>query len=156
LAFVRYQPHSGVSDPDLIGGPRIFDNDWNTTASRTIQGVSVLAQGAQPTNLRTSGASGIAGNRTYGGEISPDWISITNYTVSYPSAAYKGLTVAEDAVECVSGGDSGGAIYLDQGAEAQAVGISGTNNSGGGPMNCRSYYSPLNGLWFNARQIDLY
>lgn len=53
-------------------------------------------------------------------------------------------------------GDSGGAVYLDVGSgSARAVGIiSGSNNSGGGTLNCRSYYSPLQNLWFNAGTVD--
>lgn len=78
--------------------------------------------------------------------------------MNYPSATYTGLTVAEDPSECTSDGDSGGSVYRDQGDfEALAVGIiSGSNNGGFGLSNCRTYYSPLNGLWFDAGQVDLH
>jgi hypothetical protein len=64
--------------------------------------------------------------------------STTNQTIS-------NLSFGENASTCVGGGDSGGAVYQENGTwDAHAVGIiNGTNNQGGLFTNCRNYFTPI-------------
>lgn len=146
LSFYRLNPVSGRAN-NALGSDRLFVGNGDTTATRTVAGSTVLPEDYHTSALRTSGASGKYQNNSAYGEISPDWISLVNQSVHYTNGpTYAGMSIAEDASECVRGGDSGGAVYLQSGSSsATAVGvISGTNNQGAGPTNCRNYYSPIN------------
>ena len=126
---------------------RVYTGRYNTTASKSVRRLVVLAQNWRGNNFYTSGASSYIGSGS--GEITPDWISLVNQTIRYtnsnPNQVMKNLSVAEDASECVSSGDSGGAFYLrvnDNVSDAVGI-ISGTNSQGGGATNCRSYFTPV-------------
>lgn len=139
--------------PGNLGANKVFIGNGDTTSTRNVTGTKELPQGYSTAYLRTSGASGkYAGNSSLG-EISPDWISLVDQIVYFGNTGLtiEGLTVAEDASECVSPGDSGGAVYLQSGTgNAIAVGvISGTNGQGAGPANCRNYYSPMSSFYVN-------
>lgn len=62
------------------------------------------------------------------------------------------MTIIEDASECVQGGDSGGALYLQNGSTGSyAVGVlSGTNNQGALLTNCRNYYTPVKFVYYGG------
>lgn len=150
VAVYKYRANS--SYPSSNGG-WVYAGQGNPSTGRRVQGTRVLPRGYQSDYIRTSGSSGLFnGANNSLGEISPDWISLTNYDVYFTNsdATYTDLTVAEDVSECTVGGDSGGAFYQQSGSGALALGIiSGTNNSGGGPTNCRNYYTPVNLFYFS-------
>lgn len=127
--------------------PRVFVGPNNSTNFRSIFSATSLPENWSGTNLRTSGAGGFFGNGD--GEIAPDWISLVNQYVNYSNGqGFNGLTFAEHSSDCVGGGDSGGAVYLQyQTSSARALGvISGSNYRGTLWENCRSYYTPLHKL----------
>ena len=151
IAVYRYTPVPGIS-VEGHGGPFVYHGDGNVTAGKAIVGTVDLPVGYKSGYIRTSGASGWYLWASTG-MISPDWVRIVNHDVYYSSLGltYPDLTVVEDVEECTSVGDSGGAVYLLVSGGAKAVGvISGTNNSGSGPTNCRNYYSPVKFLWTTA------
>lgn len=158
VAVYKYRANSQFPPASQNDG-RVYIGAGNATTGRVISGTTVLPQGTNTGYLRTAGSSGKANNNDNSlGEISPDWISLVNQDIyfSNSNATYTDLTVAEDASECTSGGDSGGAFYLQSGSSAAlAVGIiSGTNNQGAGPTNCRNYYTPVN-LFYFSQAIQL-
>ncbi|MDZ7578766.1 MAG: hypothetical protein U0904_11420 [Candidatus Nanopelagicales bacterium] len=124
---------------------RIYTGTGNATAKSAVKDRTSLPEGWKGPNLYTSGAGPFYGNGS--GQINPDWISLVNQTIYYSAIkmTVANLTVAEHSSACVGKGDSGGAFYLTRpSGGVRAVGvISGTNNQGPGPLNCRNYYTPL-------------
>ena len=150
LAIYRYTPISGINNSSL-GAGTIFVGNGNTASSLSVKSTSDLPQNYQSANIRTSGASGYVSG-LYTGEISPDWISLVEQTIVCSNGfRTTNMTIVEDAVECVSPGDSGGAVYLIVTSGVSAVGIvSGTNGQGSGPTNCRNYYTSVKYIYFGG------
>lgn len=123
----------------------LYVGTYDTSNSRRVIGRVSLPEGWKGSNVYTSGAGPALGNGT--GQVLLDWISLVNQTVSYPdlNQTISNLSFGENASTCAGGGDSGGAVYQENGTlDAYAVGIiSGTNNEGGGWTNCRNYFTPI-------------
>lgn len=152
LAVYRYTPVSGIST-EGHGAGYVYEGDGNVTSGQPVRGTSDMPVGFQSTSIRTSGSSGWYWWDSSLGMISPDWVKEVNKDIYYSSLGltYHDLTNVEDAEECISVGDSGGAVYLKVSNGVRAVGIiSGTNNGGGGLSNCENYYSPVKFLWTTA------
>jgi hypothetical protein len=131
----------------------MYTGTGNSTVKRRVTGTADLPQGYQSSSIRTSGASGYWNGNNALGEISPDWVHLVDQTVLFSTGqSITGLTDVEDAIECVSQGDSGGAVYLQSGStEATAVGImSGTDDGGAGLTNCRNYYTPVKYIYYGG------
>jgi len=152
LAIYRFIPISGRANSTLNSG-YMYTGTGNSTVKRRVTGTADLPQGYQSSSIRTSGASGYWNGNNALGEISPDWVHLVDQTVLFSTGqSITGLTDVEDAIECVSQGDSGGAVYLQSGStEATAVGImSGTDDGGAGLTNCRNYYTPVKYIYYGG------
>ncbi|WP_444665396.1 trypsin-like serine protease [Cellulomonas sp. CW35] len=120
----------------------LYTGTYNTTTKKKVLGRTYLTQGWTGSNLRTSGASGFAGNGS--GELNPNWVSLVNQTLSYGGMRFTKISVAEHSSTCTKDGDSGGAFYLNVSGGVHAVGvISGSNGGGALTTNCRNYYTPI-------------
>lgn len=153
IAIFRYIPIAGYTAAQM-GSPSVYygNGDVPVSQRRTVKGTEILPQGYQSNSIYTSGGSGKASGLNTG-QITPDWISLVNHTVTYGTGfTVNGLTVAEDSWECLSPGDSGGAVYrINTSANTMALGVmSGTNNLGAGTTNCRNYYTPIGTVWFGG------
>ncbi len=123
----------------------LYVGTYDTSNFRHIIGRVSLPEGWKGSNVYTSGAGPAVGNGS--GQVLLDWISLVNQTVYYSNSnqTINNLSFGENASTCVGGGDSGGAVYQENGtSDAYAVGIiSGTNNQGGLFTNCRNYFTPI-------------
>lgn len=123
----------------------LYVGTYNTSNSRHIIGRVSLPEGWRGTNVFTSGAGPATGTGT--GQVLLDWISLVDQTVYYSNSnlTINCLSFGENASTCVGSGDSGGAVYRENGtSDSYAVGIiSGTNDQGGLFTNCRNYFTPI-------------
>jgi len=123
----------------------VYVGTYDTSNSRHVIGRVSLPEGWKGSNVYPSGAGPAVGNGT--GQVLLDWISLVNQTVTYSNSnqTITNLSFGENASTCVGSGDSGGAVYQENGtSDAYAVGIiSGTNNQGGLFTNCRNYFTPI-------------
>lgn len=130
---------------DAVG--EVYAGDGDTTNTMSVVGHQSLPEGWQGDNLRTSGASGYDEQDPDLGEIAPDWVSLVDQTIRYPTGeVFHTLSFAEHVSDCTAPGDSGGAYYTTSIVEGDvlAVGIvSGSNGQGAGPTNCRNYFTPI-------------
>lgn len=125
----------------------IYVGVGNTSSGKQVERNAVLPVGYEGNDIYTSGASGFPTSGSLLGQITPDWVSLDNQCTNYANGQnFCGITIVEDASECVSGGDSGGAVYRNKSnGKVDALGIiSGANYQGVGPTNCRNYYTPTN------------
>lgn len=137
-----------------VSSPRVYHGTNNTTSYKTAKAAVSLPAGWRQSSYSTMFTSGAGPKNGNGdGQISPDRVTKTNYTMVYLDGfllareqKFNNLTVAEHVKECVRDGDSGGAVYTVDKSGLRPAGIISGRFGGSGLTNCRSYFTPLSAV----------